>query len=283
LAADRGLVDLYDLVDLLDAVDAIVGAGWVFGGVELAGQGLGQGVVDEGALARARHASDDGEGAEGEGGIDLLEVVAAGAAQQEGRAVGGAAAGGQGDRLLAAEVAGGQRRRGEEFRGAALGDQSTALAAGAGADLDEVIGPGHRVGVVLDHEDGVALIAQAHQGVQQAVLVAGVQADAGLVEHIGDALQAAADLAGEADALALAAGEGGGGAVEAEVAQTDVAQKAEAGAQLFDDRRADDRLAPRQGDGGEEGLRLVDGHGRQLGDALAAKVHRQGDRVQSLS
>jgi aminoglycoside phosphotransferase len=61
--------------------------------------------------------------------------------------------------------------------------------------------------------------------VEQAVVVALVQADRGLVEHVHHAGEAGADLAGEADALRLAAGQGVGGAVERQVVEADVDQE----------------------------------------------------------
>ena len=72
----------------------------------------------------------------------------------------------------------------------------------AGAEIDHVIGGADRVLVMLDHDHRIAEIAQALQRFEQPVVVALVEADAGLVEHVEHARQPAADLAGEADALA---------------------------------------------------------------------------------
>ena len=58
---------------------------------------------------------------------------------------------------------------------------------------------------MLDDDDGIAEIAQARQRSQQAFIVALVQADGWLVEHIENTGQAGADLRGEANALAFAA------------------------------------------------------------------------------
>ena len=55
-----------------------------------------------------------------------------------------------------------------------------------------------------------------------------MEADGGLVQHVEDAAEAGADLGGEADALAFAAGEGGGGAVEGEVGEADGVEELEA-------------------------------------------------------
>ena len=77
-----------------------------------------------------------------------------------------------------------------------------------GAEVDHVVGRPHRVFVVLDDDHGVALIARAAQRFQQPVVVARVQADRRLVEDVEHADQAGADLRGQPDALALAAGQG---------------------------------------------------------------------------
>ncbi len=103
---------------------------------------------------------------------------------------------------------------GHDLARRALGDDLAAVLAGAGADVDEVVGRAHRLLVVLDDDHRVAEVAQAQQRVDQAVVVALVQADGGLVEDVEHADERRADLRGQADALRLAAGERRGGAVE---------------------------------------------------------------------
>ena len=117
-------------------------------------------------------------------------------------------------------------------RGAAIrsstwpcGDDVAAVDAGAGADVEHVVGGADGVLVVLDHDHGVAEVAQALQRFEQPRIVALVQADRGLVEHVEHAGQAGADLRGEADALALAAGQRAGGAREREIIEPDVDQE----------------------------------------------------------
>ena len=56
---------------------------------------------------------------------------------------------------------------------------------------------------------------------QQLAVIAMMQADGRLVEHVEHAAQLRADLRGQADALAFAAGKRGGGAVERDVSQAD--------------------------------------------------------------
>jgi len=79
--------------------------------------------------------------------------------------------------------------------------------------------------VVLDDENGVAEVAKLFERAEKASVVAGVEADAGLVKDVKNAAEARADLRGEADALGFAAGERGGGTAEAEIAEADGEKK----------------------------------------------------------
>ena len=100
---------------------------------------------------------------------------------------------------------------------------------GPGPKSTIVVGGPHRVFVVLDDDDRVAQVAQLMQRVEQRSIVARMQADRRLVENVQHADQAAADLAGQADALRFAAGERRGGAVERQIFEPDVEQETRAG------------------------------------------------------
>ena len=84
-------------------------------------------------------------------------------------------------------------------------DDLAAVLARARTDVDDVVGDADRLLVVLDDDHGVAEVAQPHQRVDQPLVVALVQADRRLVEHVEHADEAAADLRREPDALRLAA------------------------------------------------------------------------------
>ena len=62
--------------------------------------------------------------------------------------------------------------------------------AGAGADVEHVVRGADGVLVMLDHDHGIAEVAQPPQGLQQARIVALVQPDRGLVEHVEHAGEA---------------------------------------------------------------------------------------------
>ena len=106
------------------------------------------------------------------------------------------------DGAAAGEIIGGQALgAGEHLVQLAVADDMAAMDAGAGAHVDHIIGVADRILVMLDDEHGVAEIAQPVERDQQPLIVALVEADARLVEHVEHARQARADLAGEADAL----------------------------------------------------------------------------------
>ena len=96
------------------------------------------------------------------------------------------------------------------------------------ADADRLL-------VVLDHDHRVPEVAQAHQRVDEPLVVALVQPDRRLVEHVEHAHQPAADLRRQPDALRLAAGERRRRPVQRQVVEPDVEQEAEPLVDLLQD------------------------------------------------
>ena len=154
----------------------------------------------------------------------------------------------------------------------------------AGAEVHHVVGAANGFFVVLDDEHGVAKVAQLFERGNQAVVVARVQADGWLVQHVEHAAQLRADLRGQANALRLAAGKRGGGAIQAEVAEADGQQKIQARGN-FGERAAGDVALPR----GQARANFVHGRARvgnrqrrELGDGAAAHFYGQTFRTQAL-
>ena len=106
-----------------------------------------------------------------------------------------------------------------------MGDNLPALASGGGTEIEQLVRALDDLAVVFDHQERVAQVAQLSQGVQQPAVVARVQADRRLVEHVQHAAQAAPDLGRQSNALHLAAGERGGGPGQRQVVQTHVDQE----------------------------------------------------------
>ena len=106
--------------------------------------------------------------------------------------------------------------------------------AGTGPDIDNMIGVTDGVLVVLHYQHGIAEVAQVNQRLEQALVIPLMEADGGFIEDIHDADQPRPDLAGQADALGLAARERLGAAVQAQIIQADINQKAIPRAKFFE-------------------------------------------------
>ncbi len=240
-AADRRLVDIDDLVDQLDALDAVVHGGMLARAVELLGQRLVERLDDQRRLAAARDAGDAGEGAERQFDGDVLQIVGPSVDDADLLPlVAGAALGWDGNLPDAGEVlAGDALGIGHHRLGLALGDDMAAMDAGRRPHVDEVVGAADGVLVMLDDDDRVAEIAQPLQRLQEPGIVALVQPDRRLVEHVEHAGEARADLRGEADALALAARQRARGARQAEIIESDILEEAEPLVDLLEDARGD--------------------------------------------
>ena len=120
---------------------------------------------------------------------------------------------------------------------------------------------------MLDDDDRVATRDEGVEGVEQRLDVVEVQAGGGLVEdEEGARALLAAEIVGQLYALVLAAGEGGGGLPELDVAQAHVLQGAEAGDDLPGLRVAVGMCAKEL-----DGLR--DGHLQHVVDVGAVILH----------
>ena len=82
---------------------------------------------------------------------------------------------------------------------------------------------------MLDHDDGVAEVAEPDQRLDEALVVALVQADRWLVEDVEHPDQSRPDLGGEPDPLRLSPGQGGGAAAQGQVVEADVERGTGAG------------------------------------------------------
>ena len=126
---------------------------------------------------------------------------------------------------VAAQIAGGEaavarQQLGESARQTAPGRRSRRRR----AQIENVIGGLHHGRIVLDDENGVALVAQFLEDADEPTGVAAVQADGRLVEHIERADQLRAERGRQLDALRLAARERRGEPFEREVFEPHVFQ-----------------------------------------------------------
>ena len=149
-----------------------------------------QDVAGQGGFARTRYTRDHHQAAQGHAGVHALQVVHARTLHAQGLGAGfyrtsrlqGVSHGVQ---QITARHRFGHRR---DIGHRTLRHHTTTAHTGARADVDDVVGAADRVLVMLHHHQGVALFAQQLQSVEQQVVVAGVQTDGRLVEHVAHAL-----------------------------------------------------------------------------------------------
>ncbi len=269
-AADGALVHAHHLVEELETLDGVVRRRIGGRPVEVPRRSGVERVVHERGLARAGHAGHAHEKAERHLDVDAFQVVAARAADGDALDVGTAAHARHFDAERPREIAARQRvgMRGD-VGGPARRHHPAAGFPGARPHVDDVIGLADRFLVVLDHDDGVAEVAQALQRLDEPRVVALVQADRRLVEHVQDPGQAGADLAREADALGLPPGERLRGALEREVVEPDVHQELQARRHFVHHALGDLALRARQPQGTEEIERCPERPARDVVERLA--------------
>ena len=222
--ADRILIDVDDLVDLVQAEDIVVGADGGAGPVQLAGQSVVEDFVDERTLAAAADAGNGDEVPSGKATSMFFRLFWRAPLTSGLRGCSGFDPR-QSLRLHPAGLDGSRRFVGtgiaflperycpvsdaspsESASASPSGDLAAAIA-GAGAEIEQIIGGGDHLAIMFDQDQRVAEIAQVFQGLAGAGVIARMQADGRFIKDVKDAGQAAADLAGQANALRFAAGQ----------------------------------------------------------------------------
>ena len=229
-------------------VDPGVPARHLPGAVELVGQHGRQDVVDQRRLARARHPGDRGEHPQRERDVDLAQVVLPRPHHgQLPSAVDRPPDSGNLDALPAGEVGAGE--------GLAVAQQLGEV------PLCTICPPcSPAPGPMSTTQSACAMVSSScsttisvlprsrsrDQGLDQPAVVALMQADRRLVEHVEHADQPGADLGGQPDALRLTAGQRGRRARQRQVVQPDVEQEPQPRLHLLEHLPGDRLLARAQ-------------------------------------
>src|SRR3954447_15325687 len=93
------------------------------------------------------------------------------------------------------------------------------------AEVEYVVSSPDRVFVMLHDNERVSLARQLSECAEQYLVIAWMQANGRLVQHVADTLQVGAQLGCKADALGFATRQGGRGAVQLEIAQANPFQE----------------------------------------------------------
>ncbi len=155
------------------------------------------------------------------------------------------------------------------------------MTAGSGTEIDDVVGAADGVLIMLDDKHGIAQIAQRLESFQQALVVAMMQPDRRLVQHIQHAAKAGADLGRQPDALAFASTQRCGRAVKRHVAQADGIQEAESLSNFFQNAPGNALFAGIETDAGSGFEGAPNRQRREISDRHRVHLHRQALRPQT--
>ena len=125
---------------------------------------------------------------------------------------------------LALGSAGARAPESKHFRERSLKNQLAAFLAATGTDIEQMIGRTDDRFLVLDNEQGVALVTQVVHHPNEPADVARMKSDARLIHHEESVNERCAKAGGEVDALHFAAAQGAGRAIEREIAHSDFAK-----------------------------------------------------------
>ena len=149
------------------------------------------------------------------------------------------------------------------------------MRAGPGSEIDHVIGAPNRFFVVLNHQHGVAKIAQRRKCIEQTAVVARMQSYRRLVEHIKHAAKLRSNLCSQANSLPFTARQGRRRTIESQVPKTDRFQKSQPRLNLSQDESGNLFLALAELDLIEGLNRIFDCHRAVIGNPAAAHSHRE--------
>ena len=207
-------------------------------------KGRCDGVGNQGALARSGHAGNNRKRTELNLGGNVFKVVGTGTRDLKAAATGLATRIGNPNHSLAGQV-GTRHRIGarHDIGRRSRCDHVSAVHARAGAHVDHIVGSTNRILIMLDDNNGIADIAQALKCLNQALVIALMEADRWLVQNVQDTHEAGANLRCQANALGLASGKRRRGTVEGQIVESDIDQKAQALQDFLNNAPADKLLA----------------------------------------
>ena len=160
----------------------------------------------EGRFSGPGNPSDRSHAADGEGHVDVLEVVVLGTFHLQLLPAGFGSLARPWNGFASAEVG---PRDGRFARhhliGGAVGHHHAAFKARSRPQVAKPVRLTQRVFIVFHHEQGVAQVAEFSKRLQQSVVVSLMKADGRFVQHVHDAGQTTADLGGQAYSLTLTA------------------------------------------------------------------------------
>ena len=253
---------------MLETLDLVVRGRLGARSIQMTRNRVIQRVVDQRRLARSGHAGDADEQSNRKIEIDALQVVPGCADDlEQALPVRLVAHQRRRYRLRTRQVLSGQRlRRCQHFGRGTLRDDLASMLASTRAHVNDPIRGEDCFLVMLDDKHAVAQVAQMLERLEQPAVVALMEPDRRLVEHVHHAGQPAADLRRESNPLRLAAGQRVRRPIERQVVEPDVVQELQARDDFLDDLVGNLRALSREDQRRKEGVRFLQRQVRHLED-----------------
>ena len=235
----------------------------------------GKHIPDQGAFAGARHPCNHGEHIQRNVHGHIFQVVDPGIAYRQ------KCPGLPGHRLQGLDVLhclAGFCAGEKQLFIAALKQNPAAVFPRQGAHIDDLVGNGNDVPVMLHHQHRVPPVPKIPQEPGHAVHIPGMHPGAGLVENIGHARQGASHIPHQLQPLGLAPGQGGRFPVHGKIGQADVDHPGKGCRQ-----RVHDGFCSGVGNGVQHRPELRKLHGAHLINAAARHLAGKGSGIQPAS
>ena len=235
----------------------------------------GKHVPDQRAFAGARHARNRGEYIQRNVHVHILQIVDTGIAHRQ-KCPGLPGRGLQGFDVL--HRLAGFCTGAQQGLIAALKQNPSAVFARLGAHIDDLVGNGDHVPVMLHNQHRVAPIPKIPQEPGHPVYIPGMHSGAGLVKNVGHTRQGASHIPHQLQPLGLSPGQGGRFPVHGKIGQADVDHPGKGCRQ-----RVHDGFCSGVGNGVQHRPELRKLHGAHLINAAARHLAGKGSGIQPAS
>ena len=155
------------------------------------------------------------------------------------------------------------------------------MRAGARSEIDHVIGPANRFFVVLNDQYGVAKIAQRRKCIEQTPVVARMESNRWLIEHVKHSAKLRSNLSSQTNSLPFTTRQRRRRPIERQVSKSYRFQKSQPGFDLPQNESGNLPFALAELDLIERPNRIFDRHRGVIGNPAPAHAHRKRIRAQT--
>ena len=163
------------------------------------------------------------------------------------------------------------------------GDDLTAVNTGIRTHVHNVVGGPDGVLIVFHHHQSIAQVPKPFQRFQQLVVVPLVETDGGFVENVKHAHETGADLGGQPDALAFAAGQSSGAAAQGQILEAHRVEELQPGADFPENLLGNNGRAAFQLEIAHKGQSLHNGQLAEIGNAHTAHGDSTGNLTETVA